>query len=240
MSYLSSTMRSTMRSIVSRVFLVAMLPLLVMTENAMRSPLAWSHSLKAHSRAPASRSCHAPYPSAGVLRKRSASEPSTPATGSVSSYSLPHGCCCAYCSSSTTAAGLTRFSRDRPEPSIEHELVGLDARRCQEAAQHFQSARDRARRAFLLAQQPQHQLGMQVLADLVDHPQVVRERLRLVAGQHQRHRNRGARRASPPPPDAIVVTLKVCSRRQFGVPGARAAIHGHAALLQQFAEQLAR
>src|ERR1019366_1263694 len=66
------------------------------------------------------------------------------------------------------------------------ELFGLNASANQEAAQNFQAALNRARRAFLFAQQAQHQLGVQVLAHLINDPQVLCERLRLIAGQHQR------------------------------------------------------
>ena len=54
----------------------------------------------------------------GVSFIWSVSVPSLPATGRLESRSSPQGCFVMYCNKATTARGVTRLLRERPEPSV--------------------------------------------------------------------------------------------------------------------------
>ena len=87
----------------------------------------------------------------------------------------------------------------------------------QKSAQNFQAAFDRPRVAALAPQQAQQKFGMQILADFVDHANILQQRLRFVAGKRDRLiglRGRAGPSLSslanlPPCDGAMAVTLKV-------------------------------
>src|SRR5579862_2679034 len=113
----SATIASTTLSIASLTRFAGTLKLLVRIENATcwpRSVTAYPESALTPPREPVfAETCACE----SRLLKRSASEPSTPATGSVSRKLAPQGCATAYDSNCVMAWGETRFCRESPDPS---------------------------------------------------------------------------------------------------------------------------
>jgi len=68
---------------------------------------------------------------------------------------------------------------------VESVLIRRDASLIQKTTQNLEAAFDRAGGALLPSQQAEKDFGMQILADFIDYPHVLDERLRLVAGQDQ-------------------------------------------------------
>ena len=102
----------------------------------------------------------------------------------------------------------------------------------QESAQHFETACNRAARAFLAPQQAQQHFGVKILAHLVDHRYIESERQGIVFGQQHR-KLRGWRRAG-----SRVGGHRGRSQVCHGeVPRASAAVENDAALGQQLREQ---
>ena len=65
-------------------------------------------------------------------------------------------------------------------------MIACDPGLVQKSPQHFEAAFDRPGSAFFAAQQAQQNFRMQILADFVDDPHILNQRLGLIAGQYQR------------------------------------------------------